>query len=46
MTARSDVRALIARTLDRGSEYRSRHGCLSSSFRVVLSCVATGLAMG
>jgi hypothetical protein len=35
---------LIARTLDRGFESRLRHGCLSSSFYVVLSCVGRGLA--
>jgi hypothetical protein len=34
------ARALIARTLDRGFESRSRHGCLSSFFCVVLSCVS------
>jgi hypothetical protein len=37
------ARALIARTLDRGFESRLRHGCLSSSVFVVLSCVGTGL---
>jgi hypothetical protein len=31
---------------DRGLESRSRHGCLSASFCVILSCVGTGLAMG
>jgi hypothetical protein len=35
---------LIARTLDRGFGSRLRHGCLSSSFYVVLSCVGRGLA--
>jgi hypothetical protein len=28
---------------DRGFESRSRHGCLSASFCVVLSCVGRGL---
>jgi hypothetical protein len=31
---------------DRGFESRSRHGCLSASFCVVLSCVGTDLATG
>jgi hypothetical protein len=31
---------------DRGFESRSRHGCLSASFCVVLSCVGKGLATG
>jgi hypothetical protein len=31
---------------DRGFESRSRHGCLSASFCVVLSCVDRGLATG
>jgi hypothetical protein len=31
---------------DRGFESRSRHGCLSASFCVVLSCVGRGLATG
>jgi hypothetical protein len=39
VAARSEVRALIARTLDRGFKSRSRHGCLSASFCAVLSCV-------
>jgi hypothetical protein len=43
--ARSEERALSARTLDRGFESRLRNGCLSSSFYVVLSCVGRGLAM-
>jgi hypothetical protein len=41
---RVEARALIARTLDRGFESRLRHGCLSSSFHVVLPCVGRGLA--
>jgi hypothetical protein len=41
---RSEARALIARTLDRGFESRLRHGCLSSSFYAVLSCVGRGFA--
>jgi hypothetical protein len=44
VAARSEVLVLIARTLDRGLESRLRHGCLSSSFYVVLSCVGRGLA--
>jgi hypothetical protein len=40
----SEVQALIACTMDRGFESHSRHGCLSSSFYVVLSCVGRGLA--
>jgi hypothetical protein len=40
VAARSEARALIARTLDRKFESRLRHGCLSSSFYVVLSCVS------
>jgi len=31
---------------DRGFESRSRHGCVSPFFRIVLSCVGRGLAMG
>jgi hypothetical protein len=31
---------------DRGFESRSRHGCLSASFCVVLSCVGRNLATG
>jgi hypothetical protein len=31
---------------DRGFESRSRHGCLSASFSVVLSCVGRGLTTG
>jgi hypothetical protein len=31
---------------DRGFESRSRHGCLTASFCVVLSCVDRGLATG
>jgi hypothetical protein len=31
---------------DRGFESRSRHGCLSAYFCVVLSCVGRGLATG
>jgi hypothetical protein len=46
VAARSEMRALIARTLDRGFKSRSRHGCLSASFYVVLSCVGRGLATG
>jgi hypothetical protein len=45
VAARSETRALIARTLDRGFESRLWHGCLSSSFYVVLPCVGRGLAM-
>jgi hypothetical protein len=44
VAARSQVWALSARTLDRGFESRLRHGWLSSSFYVVLSCVGRGLA--
>jgi hypothetical protein len=44
MAALSEARALSARTLDRGFESRSRHGCLSSSLYIVLSCVGRGLA--
>jgi hypothetical protein len=44
VAARSEPQALIARTLDRGFESRLRHGCLPSSFYVVLSCVGRGLA--
>jgi hypothetical protein len=44
VAARSEPRALNARTLDRGFESRLKHGCLSSSFYVVLSCVGRGLA--
>jgi hypothetical protein len=46
VAARSEARALITRILDRGFESRLRHGCLSSSFYVVLSCVGIGLATG
>jgi predicted amidohydrolase len=45
MDAWSEARALIARTLDRGFKFRLRHGCLSLSFYVVLSCVGRGLVM-
>jgi hypothetical protein len=44
VAARYEPRALIARTLDRGFEYRLRYGCLSSSFHGVLSCVGRGVA--
>jgi hypothetical protein len=44
VAARSETRALSARTLDRGFESLLRHGCLSSSVYVVLSCVGRGLA--
>jgi hypothetical protein len=44
VAARSEARALIARTLGRGFESRLRHGCLSSSFYVVLSCVGRNRA--
>jgi hypothetical protein len=44
VAARSEARALIARTLDRGFESCLSHGCLSSSFYVVLSCAGRGLA--
>jgi hypothetical protein len=40
VAARSEARAFIAR----GFESRLRHGCLSSIFYVVLSCVGRGLA--
>jgi hypothetical protein len=43
VAARSEARALSVRTLDRGFEYRLRHGCLSSSVFVMLSCVGGGL---
>jgi hypothetical protein len=46
LAARSEAQALIARTLDCGFESRLRHGCLSASFYVVLSCVGRGLATG
>jgi hypothetical protein len=44
VAARSEARALIARTLNRGFESRLSHGSLSSSVFVVLSCVDRGLA--
>jgi hypothetical protein len=44
VAARSEARALIARTLDRGFKSYLKHGCLSLSFCVVLSCVGRGLA--
>jgi hypothetical protein len=44
VAARSEARALIARTPDHGFESRSKHECLSSSVFVVLSCVGSGLA--
>jgi hypothetical protein len=44
VAARSEARALIARTLDRGFESRSRYGCLSSNFSGVFSCVGIVLA--
>jgi hypothetical protein len=44
VAARSETWALSTRTLDRGFESRLRHGCLSSSVYVVLSCVGRGLA--
>jgi hypothetical protein len=44
VAARSEARALSAPTLDHGFESRLRHGCLSASFCVVLSCVGRGLA--
>jgi hypothetical protein len=44
VAARSEARALIARTLDRELESSLRYGCLSSSFCVLLSCVGRGLA--
>jgi hypothetical protein len=43
MAARSEARALIARTLDHGFEFRLKYGCLSSSFYAVLSCAGRGL---
>jgi hypothetical protein len=43
VAARPEARALIARTLDRGFESRLRHGFLSSSVYVVLSCVGRDL---
>jgi hypothetical protein len=46
VAARSEARALIARTLDRGFESRLKYGCLSSSFCVLLSCVGRDLATG
>jgi hypothetical protein len=46
VAARSEARSLIARALDRWFESRLRHGCLSSSLYVVLSCVGRGLATG
>jgi hypothetical protein len=48
VAARSEARALSARTLDRAFESRLRHGCLSSSVYAVLSCVgslATNLSL-
>jgi hypothetical protein len=44
VVARSEARVLIAHTLDRGFEPSIRHGCFSSSFCVVLSCVGRDLA--
>jgi hypothetical protein len=44
VAARSEARALIARTLGRGFESRLKHGCLPSSVYVVLFCVSRGLA--
>jgi hypothetical protein len=41
----SEVQALIAHTLDRKFESRLRHGCLTLSFYVMLSCAGRGLAM-
>jgi hypothetical protein len=38
--------ALIAWTLTRGFESRLRHGCLASSFCVVLSCAGRGICDG
>jgi hypothetical protein len=46
VAARSEARALIARTVDREFESRLRHGCLSLSFYVVLSCAGRGLTTG
>jgi hypothetical protein len=44
VAVRSEARALSDRTLDCGFESRLRHGCLSSSVYVVLSCAGKGLA--
>jgi hypothetical protein len=44
VAARSEARALSARTLDRRFESHLRHRCLSLSLYVVLSCVGRGLA--
>jgi hypothetical protein len=41
---RSEARALIARTLDRGFESSVGHGCFALSFYVVLSCAGRVLA--
>jgi hypothetical protein len=46
VAARSEARAFSPRTLNRGFESRLRHGCLSSSFCVVLFFVGRGLTMG
>jgi hypothetical protein len=44
VAARSEARALSARTLDSGFESLLRHSCLPSSLYVVLSCTGRGLA--
>jgi hypothetical protein len=44
--ARSKVRELNARTLDRGFESRFGRGCFPWPLCVVLSCVGRALAMG
>jgi hypothetical protein len=43
VAARSEARVFSVCTLERGFESRLRHGCLSSSVYVVLSCVGRGV---
>jgi hypothetical protein len=46
VAVRSEVWVWPVGCWDRGLESRSKHGCLSASFCVVLSCVGRGLATG